>query len=298
MLRRILTPVKKRAQNKPNGTLARKKTAGRKPVSATPSDQKVNAPSAKRAKLVRQSTKRSSTPKEGLPASASSSSNPAATNGKQSLATKTSISPPAPLSRGAKGRKIVKTGDSTANAPGVGKSAQGTRPKDDSSSKAESLTQGAARTTDAKSAPATQLDPIQFPEEKPKKVKTHLTSKQLREFRELLLNKRAELAGDVRRLTSEALHRNDNGSNDHSTMPIHMADLGSDAWEQDFTLGLIANEEAVVREIDDALQRIDNKSYGICMATDKPISIARLYAKPWAKYCIEYARLREEGRAP
>lgn len=151
---------------------------------------------------------------------------------------------------------------------------------------------------DSQSAPATQLDPIQFPEEKPKKVKTHLSPKQLREFRELLLSKRAELAGDVRRLTSEALHKNDNGSNDHSTMPIHMADLGTDAWEQDFTLGLIANEEAVVREIDDALRRIDDKTYGICLATDKPISVARLYAKPWAKYCIEYARLREEGRAP
>lgn len=154
------------------------------------------------------------------------------------------------------------------------------------------------RSGELNSAPATQLDPVQFPEEKPKKIKTPLTAKQLREFRELLLRKRAELAGDVHRLTSEALHRNDNGSNDHSTMPIHMADLGSDAWEQDFTLGLIANEEAVVREIDDALRRIDDKTYGICLATDKPISIARLYAKPWAKYCIEYARLREEGRAP
>ena len=145
---------------------------------------------------------------------------------------------------------------------------------------------------------ATALDPIQFPEERSRTVKTHLSAKQLRQFKTLLLQKRAELAGDVRRLTSEALHRNDNGSSDHSTMPIHMADLGSDNWEQDFTLGLIANEEAVVRDIDEALERIENRTYGICMATEKPISVARLLAKPWAKYCIEYARLREEGRAP
>jgi RNA polymerase-binding protein DksA len=148
------------------------------------------------------------------------------------------------------------------------------------------------------SAPATTLDPIQFPEERRKKVKTRLSARQLREFRDLLLQKRAELAGDVRGLTSEALHRNDNGAGDRGTMPIHMADLGTDNWEQDFTLGLIANEEALVRDIDEALDRIQNRTYGICLATARPISLARLRAKPWAKYCIEYARLREEGRAP
>ena len=135
-------------------------------------------------------------------------------------------------------------------------------------------------------------------EEAPTKIKTPLSAKELRGFKQLLLDKRAELAGDVQRLTSEALHRNDNGNNDHTTMPIHMADIGSDNWEQDFTLGLIANEAVVVREIDEALTRIEDRTYGVCMGTGRPISLARLRAKPWAKYCIEYARLREEGRAP
>ncbi len=80
-------------------------------------------------------------------------------------------------------------------------------------------------------------------------------------------------------------------------MPIHMADIGSDNWEQDFTLGLVASEQLVVREIDDALRRIKDRTYGVCMATHKPITLARLRAKPWAKYCIEYARALEEGRA-
>jgi RNA polymerase-binding protein DksA len=134
--------------------------------------------------------------------------------------------------------------------------------------------------------------------ELPPQVKTYLTAKELKEFRSLLLAKRAELAGDVENLTSEALNRKSSGVNEQSSMPIHMADLGSDTWEQDFTLGLIANEQALVREIDDALARIADRTYGMCVATDKPISLERLRAKPWAKYCIEYARLREEGRAP
>jgi RNA polymerase-binding protein DksA len=132
----------------------------------------------------------------------------------------------------------------------------------------------------------------------PPPVKTYLSAKELKEFKAMLLEKRAELAGDVERLTSEALNRKSGGVNEQSTMPIHMADLGTDTWEQDFTLGLIANEQALVREIDDALARIEDKTYGMCVATDKPISKERLRAKPWAKYCIEYARLREEGRAP
>ncbi|MHC4234990.1 MAG: TraR/DksA family transcriptional regulator, partial [Planctomycetota bacterium] len=85
---------------------------------------------------------------------------------------------------------------------------------------------------------------------------------------------------------------------DLSSMPIHMADIGSDNWEQEFTLGLIDNERLLLREIDEALQRINANTYGICLATRKPISAARLRAKPWAKYCIEYARLREQGRVP
>jgi len=156
----------------------------------------------------------------------------------------------------------------------------------------------AATNHKAKGATATTHDPIQFPEESRKLPKTPLKAKELREFRALLFLKRAELCGDVERLTDEAFHSDrEGGSTERSNMPIHMADLGSDNWEQDFTLGLIDTERHLVAEIDAALRRIDNKTYGICLATHNPISVARLRAKPWAKYCIEYARAREEGRA-
>jgi DnaK suppressor protein len=145
--------------------------------------------------------------------------------------------------------------------------------------------------------PATAQDPIQFREESRRPPKTQLSAKELREFKLLLLAKRAELCGDVERLTAEAFHQVEEGGNDRSAMPIHMADLGSDNWEQDFTLGLIDTERSLVHEIDEALKRIDNKTYGVCLATHNRISLARLRAKPWAKYCIEYARAREEGRA-
>jgi RNA polymerase-binding protein DksA len=129
--------------------------------------------------------------------------------------------------------------------------------------------------------------------------KSRLSPEQLAEFRQKLLDKRRDLIGDVDNLTNEALRRSrQEAAGDLSSMPIHMADIGSDNWEQEFTLGLITNERTLLKEIDEALERIDNGTYGICLATHRPITVARLRAKPWAKYCIEYARLREQGRLP
>lgn len=127
-------------------------------------------------------------------------------------------------------------------------------------------------------------------------VKTYLTDEELQEFRDLLLAKRQEIIRDVTNLEDQAI-RQASGSATSSSMPIHMADLGTDTWEQELTLGLIENERSLLREIDEALERVDNKTYGICLATNKRISKARLQAKPWAKYCIEYARKRELGLA-
>ena len=134
------------------------------------------------------------------------------------------------------------------------------------------------------------------PAERRRAPKSYLTKKQLVEFRRMLLAKRAELAGDVQHLTHDAFDRKGQGRGEQSAMPIHMADLGSDNWEKEFTLGLIENEQALIREIDEALARIEDRTYGMCLATHQKISLARLTAKPWAKYCIAYAQAREEGR--
>jgi RNA polymerase-binding protein DksA len=128
-----------------------------------------------------------------------------------------------------------------------------------------------------------------------KERKSHLTAEELSEFRQILLDKRRELVDDMVNLEDEARRTGTEGGSASSAMPIHMADLGSDTWEQEFTLNLIEKERTIVREIDEALDRIEKKTYGTCLATGKAISKARLRVKPWAKYCIEYARKRELG---
>ena len=85
-------------------------------------------------------------------------------------------------------------------------------------------------------------------------------------------------------------------SGDLSSMPIHMADLGTDNFEQEFSLELMNGARRLLTEIDDALNRIETGTYGICEGTGKPIPKARLEAQPWARYSVEYAKMLEEGR--
>ncbi len=129
------------------------------------------------------------------------------------------------------------------------------------------------------------------------RVAKPLAPAEIEEFRQMLLHKRAEILGDVNTLQGETLHVNrQDAAGDLSTMPIHMADLGSDNYELEFTLGLIEGERAILKEIDEALDRVREGSYGLCLATGNPIGKARLRAKPWAKYCYEYTLAQEKGR--
>ncbi len=123
-----------------------------------------------------------------------------------------------------------------------------------------------------------------------------LTTEELQHFREVLLRKWAELVGDVNSIEKEALKKSRlDAAGDLSSMPIHMADLGTDNFEQEFAIGLMDSERKILAEISAALRRIDEGVYGICEGTGKPIVRARLEANPWARYCIKYATMVEQG---
>jgi DnaK suppressor protein len=126
--------------------------------------------------------------------------------------------------------------------------------------------------------------------------KKRLSSANIEHFKQLLLEKRREILRNVNEFEDEALKKSRlDASGDLSSMPIHMADLGTDNYEQEFALGLMDSERKLLREIDDALERIEQGTYGICEGTGKQIPKARLEAQPWARYCIEYARMLEQG---
>lgn len=120
--------------------------------------------------------------------------------------------------------------------------------------------------------------------------KTHLNKKELDRYREILTRKRAELVGDVSKMEGEALTGN-SGSLSH--LPQHVADQGSDTYEQSLSLGLAQVDRNLIKEIDDALARIENMTFGVCEMTGKPINKERLEELPWTRYSIEAARAKE-----
>lgn len=82
-----------------------------------------------------------------------------------------------------------------------------------------------------------------------------------------------------------------------SDVPIHLADLGSHESEEDLTLGLLQNEELLMKEIQDALTRIDQNAFGVCESCRKEIGTERLKAVPYARHCVACAR-RTHKRSP
>ncbi len=118
---------------------------------------------------------------------------------------------------------------------------------------------------------------------------------ELQKYRELLLTKATELIGDVSGLEEGAL-RGQSGGLSH--LPQHMAEFGSETYEQTLSLDLAAADRRLLKEIDDALGRIEEGTFGICEMTGKPIGKARLNELPWARYSIEAARDLERRPDP
>jgi len=131
---------------------------------------------------------------------------------------------------------------------------------------------------------------------RPRKGKSPLTKKELAHFRDLLVEKLKEITGSVNHIEMEALKTSRlDSTGDLSSMPIHMADIGSDNYEQEFALGLMDSERKIVLEIYDALKRIQNGTYGVCEGTGEPIPKMRLEGIPWTRYCVKYAEMLEKG---
>ncbi|MGL4941726.1 MAG: TraR/DksA family transcriptional regulator [Thermoguttaceae bacterium] len=121
-----------------------------------------------------------------------------------------------------------------------------------------------------------------------------LTAEELVPFKNLLLKMRARLRGDVDAITENALQKNRmETSVDGTSMPIHMADVGTDNFEQEFSLSLMMNESETLAQVEDALLRIQQETYGDCEDCGARITKARLHAVPHTTMCIHCAEKSE-----
>ncbi|MFN3484046.1 MAG: TraR/DksA family transcriptional regulator [Planctomycetota bacterium] len=113
---------------------------------------------------------------------------------------------------------------------------------------------------------------------------------QLREFEELLRRRRQALLGDVQGLEDGARYRG-GGSGELSSLPVHLADLASDSFER------VEGVSQQIREIDEALERIRDRTFGICEGCQAEIPLERLRAIPYARLCVTCKREEEERAA-
>jgi DnaK suppressor protein len=157
-----------------------------------------------------------------------------------------------------------------------------------------------------KAAPKSKAPPVDAknkeaaaePERPPKTLK--LSKEDGTKFKKLLLDLRDHLIDGVNFLATDNLKRSHrDASGELSGYSLHMADAGTDNFDREFALSLVSNEQEALYEIEEALKRLDQNTYGICGNCEKPILKARLEAVPFARLCVNCQSIIEkEGRRP
>ena len=118
-----------------------------------------------------------------------------------------------------------------------------------------------------------------------------------RRFYKLLIDLRDHVTGQLDQHTEETLKRSaKDDAGDLSSYGQHMADAGTDTFDRDFALSVVSNEQEALSEIDAAIQRIKNGTYGTCEVTAKPIARERLLAVPFTRYSAEAQKEIEKNR--
>ena len=129
--------------------------------------------------------------------------------------------------------------------------------------------------TKGKKAPAAMVDESEVPEK-------------FRRYYRLLLELRNHVLQQLGEHTEETLLKSSkDDSGDLSGYGQHMADAGTDTFDRDFALSLVSSEQEALSEIEAAIKRIHNGTYGVCEATQKPIAKERLLAVPFTRYSTE-----------
>ncbi len=123
--------------------------------------------------------------------------------------------------------------------------------------------------------------------EKSEARKTPFDEQELEYFKSLLLEKRNAAEKELDAIDKNITNLNEADDADYSSVAHHMGDVGSDVEEQELSYQLKERTQKFIEEIDDALERIENGTYGICQATGKKISKGRLESVPHTRYSIE-----------
>lgn len=124
-----------------------------------------------------------------------------------------------------------------------------------------------------------------------------MNKEQMEEYKDLLLTWKERVFKELHHLEENTLGKSQKDfAGDLSGYSLHMADAGSDTFEQEFSLNLVSNQQEILYEIDEALGRLEEKTYGLCEECQKPIPIKRLKALPFARLCIKHQEELEKNK--
>ena len=121
-----------------------------------------------------------------------------------------------------------------------------------------------------------------------------MTRGEINPYKERLLALRARLRSDVSQMANAALERTPAEANGNlSIMPIHMADVAGDYYDREFALSLVESKDQTLRQIEEALERMEAGVYAVCKGYEAKIPKARLNAVPYATLCVKCASQNE-----
>lgn len=126
-------------------------------------------------------------------------------------------------------------------------------------------------------------------------MKKRLTKKELKDYKKVILKKKEEVLDDLKHIIEDTLKKSQKeASGDMSGYTYHMADVATDNYDREFSLGLASNERRSLYELDDALKRIEDETFGFCDDCKGSITKIRLKAMPSARLCIKCQEKREK----
>ncbi|MCG3176368.1 MAG: RNA polymerase-binding transcription factor DksA [Candidatus Omnitrophica bacterium] len=123
-----------------------------------------------------------------------------------------------------------------------------------------------------------------------------MDKKELKAYKELLLKRKSELERGIEHISQDNLKTSKEASGDLSSYSLHMADMASDNYDREFSLGLADKERGTLNRIETALEKIEGGSFGECEACGKKISKVRLKVVPYAELCVPCQEAQEKKK--
>lgn len=126
-------------------------------------------------------------------------------------------------------------------------------------------------------------------------MKKKFSKKDLADFKKIVLKRKEEILDGIKHISEDTLHKSQKeAAGDISGYTYHMADVATDTYDREFSLGLASNERKLLYELDDALKKIEEGTFGICEDCKCFITKTRLKAVPYARLCVKCQEKREK----